>query len=404
MPAVDLPAHARRLGVATALLAACSATVVGAVPTHAAAPPPATPPAMPAGIESLAGYVPVTSCDPHAKPGVNALGKLLVKAYPGTSYGIDRVCGSSPTSEHNEGRAIDWMVSVRNPARAAQAGAVLKWLLAKDAAGNPYANARRLGVMYIIWNNKMWRAYDPSSGWREYRGCTTKPARSADTTCHRDHIHISLSWEGAMARTSFWTKRVAAPDYGPCRPRDLNWAAPYRKPNPTGCANYPRVAAPAGASPLLRTLTAYSGQVLRTGSTGGAVKAVQQAVRTTADGRYGRGTAAAVATWQRAHGLTGTGVVGFTTWRALLKASKPATPAVPPVVQPVSPLTRYKSLVLRYNSRGPAVLALQKALRVSHASGWFGPRTRTAVITFQRAHRLPATGVVEARTWKALGA
>jgi peptidoglycan hydrolase-like protein with peptidoglycan-binding domain len=50
------------------------------------------------------------------------------------------------------------------------------------------------------------------------------------------------------------------------------------------------------------------------------------------------------------------------------------------------------------------VVALQKALRVTPASGWFGPRTRTAVIDFQRRHRLPVTGVVESRTWKALGA
>jgi peptidoglycan hydrolase-like protein with peptidoglycan-binding domain len=160
------------------------------------------------------------------------------------------------------------------------------------------------------------------------------------------------------------------------------------------------VAAPAGASTLLRSLTAYSGQVLRSGSSGGAVKAVQQAVRTTVDSRYGAGTASAVARWQRAHGLTGSGVVSAATWRALLRAYKPATP----IAKPASPLTPYKGLVLRYNSRGPAVVALQKALRVTPASGWFGTRTRTAVIDFQRRHRLPATGVVESRTWKALGA
>ena len=203
-----------------------------------------------------------------------------------------------------------------------------------------------------------------------------------------------------MARTSFWTKRVAARDYGPCRPRDLNWAAPYTAPNRTRCTTYPRVAAPAGASTLLRSLTAYSGQVLRSGSSGGPVNAVQQAVHTTVDGRYGAGTARAVATWQRAHGLTGSGVVGADTWRALLRVYKPTTP----IVKPANPLTPYKAVVLRYDSRGPAVVALQKALRVTPASGWFGPRTRTVVIDFQRRHRLPATGVVESRTWKALGA
>ena len=124
-----------------------------------------------------------------------------------------------------------------------------------------------------------------------------------------------------MARTSFWTKRVAARDYGPCRPRDLNWAAPYTAPNRTRCTTYARVAARAGASTLLRSLTAYSGQVLRIGSSGGAVTAVQKAVRTTVDGRYRAATTRAVATWQRAHGLTGSGVVGAATWRALLRVN-----------------------------------------------------------------------------------
>jgi hypothetical protein len=401
MSAVPRDSRVRRLGSVGVLLAAFAATIVAAPAPAAAVPTPSTPSGLPSGIEPLAAYVPVTSCDPKGKPGTTALGRRLVATYPGTSYGIDRTCGTSPTSEHNEGRAIDWMVSVRNPTRKAQATATLNWLLAKDKAGNPYANARRLGVMYIIWNNKMWRAYNPSAGWREYKSCSTRPARSSDTTCHRDHIHISLSWEGAMARTSFWTKRVAARDYGPCRPRDLNWAVPYTAPNRTRCTTYSRVAAPAGASTLLRSLTAYSGQVLRRGSSGGAVKAVQQAVHTTVDGRYGASTASAVARLQRAYGLTGTGVVTPATWRTLLRAYKPATP---PVVKPVSPLTRYKALVLRYNSRGPAVVALQKALRVTPASGWFGPMTRTAVIAFQRRVGLPATGVVDSRTWKALGA
>jgi peptidoglycan hydrolase-like protein with peptidoglycan-binding domain len=118
------------------------------------------------------------------------------------------------------------------------------------------------------------------------------------------------------------------------------------------------------------------------------------------DGRYGAGTARAVATWQRAHSLTGSGVVRADSWRALLRAYKPTTP----IVRSANPLTPYKTVVLRYGSRGPAVVALQKALRVTPVSGWFGPTTRTAVINLQRRHRLPATGVVDYRTWKALGA
>ena len=172
---------------------------------------------------------------------------------PGSHYGIDRTCGTDPlpTSEHYDGRAIDWFRSVRSPAQRADATAVLRWLFAKDAAGHAYANARRLGVMYLIWNNRIWGSYRASDGWRPYSNCATRPAPAYDTTCHRDHIHFSLSWEGAMKRTSFWTHEVAARDYGPCRVSDMNWAAPYRAVRGTSCPSYSRVSAPAGASSLL---------------------------------------------------------------------------------------------------------------------------------------------------------
>ena len=66
-----------------------------------------------------------------------------------------------------------------------------------------------------------------------------------------------------MKRTSFWSKRVAVPDFGPCR---VNWAAPYA---------------------------------------------------------YALGTKAAVVKWQRAHGNFAGGVFRRSTWRALLRAFKP---------------------------------------------------------------------------------
>jgi len=81
----------------------------------------------------------------------------------------------------------------------------LGWLLAKGPGGSGY-NARRLGVMYLIWNGKIWGSYRASEGWRAYTGGES----------HSDHIHISLSWNGAMKRTSWWTGQVAAVDYGPC--------------------------------------------------------------------------------------------------------------------------------------------------------------------------------------------
>jgi hypothetical protein len=217
---------------ALALAASMALALAVAAPASAAPRSPAVPSGLPSGIEATARYVPTNSCDPTAKPGTVKLAKLLKTTYPNTSYGISRTCGSVPNSEHLEGRAVDWMNSIRKPTQAAQAKVVLSWLMATDKAGHPRANATRLGVMYVIWNNKIWSAYSADRGWRPYNNCANKTKRSSDTACHRDHMHISLSWEGAMGRTSFWSKRVASLDYGPCRAKDLNWAAPYTAANP----------------------------------------------------------------------------------------------------------------------------------------------------------------------------
>jgi peptidoglycan hydrolase-like protein with peptidoglycan-binding domain len=399
-------------------------------PTTAASsvPTPAVPAGLPSQLEDFAPYVQQASCDPVAKPGAIALAKLLSKTYPGTSSGIARACGvDGIASEHYEGRAIDWMISVRKPAEAAEAAAVIDWMFAADDSGQEYANARRLGVMYMIWNGNIWGSYATGSGWRPYSSCANHPEPASDTACHRNHIHISLSWEGAMGHTSFWTKQVAAADYGPCRPADLNWALPYAGANATPCPSYQAVTArtgsPAGSSALYR----YSGILLGSGSTGAPVSTVQTAIGAGADGYYGQQTAAAVSAFRTAHGLSAGGTVDPATWRALLaaapgppvepgrsasgkpaatpSATKPPAPApstAPPAAR--SPLAGYASTVLRYGDRGRAVLALQKALKVTPTSGWFGPATRNAVIRFQRAHHHPATGVVDAATWRALGA
>ncbi|HYO39668.1 MAG TPA: peptidoglycan-binding protein [Nocardioidaceae bacterium] len=372
----------------------------------AAAPVPGVPGGLPADIEDLAGYVAANSCDPHAKPGATALGDLLRSTYQGSSYGIDRTCGTDPlpTSEHYDGRALDWFRDVRVARERADAEAVLSWLFARDAAGNRYANARRLGVMYVIWNNRIWGSYRAAEGWRSYMGCSGRTSRAYDTTCHRDHIHISLSWEGAMGRTSFWSGDVAPRDYGPCRERGLNWAAPYVSARSTACPGYPRVTAPASASALTRTLTTYSGMVLGRGDTGPVVAAVQRAVGAGVDGIFGALTSAAVGSWQGSHSVPVTGVVDAPTWRALLRAAPvpvPGKSATSPGRHPE--LTRYRGITLRMGAHRPAVAALQRRLGVT-ADGRFGPVTRAAVKRFQRRHHLPVTGVVGRRTWRALGA
>ncbi len=57
---------------------------------------------------------------------------------------------------------------------------------------------------------------------------------------------------------------------------------------------------------------------------------------------------------------------------------------------------------LRQGSIGADVVALQTALRLK-ADGQFGPKTRTAVIAFQKSRNLLPDGVVSRMTWAALG-
>lgn len=285
-----------------------------AAPASAAPSGPPAPPAM-RTIEPLAAYVPQTSCDPHTKPGAAKLGNLLTAKYPGTIYYSPRPCDRS-VSEHYEGRAIDWMVHQNNKTQKADGDAVLKWLFATDKYGNKYAEARRLGVMYIVYNNRIWGAWDEK--WEPYDNCAKTPQAAYDNSCHRTHMHLSLSWAGAMAQTSFWTGRVAATDYGPCVLKGLNWAPNRKGANPRPCAEYPRLTAAKASSALYRALVPFAGARVSYGSTGPIVSVIQRAVGLKADGDFGPQTRTAVKAWQTAHHIAASGKTYTTTWRALL--------------------------------------------------------------------------------------
>ena len=171
-----------------------------------AAPTPAGPPvALPAEYDVPAEYEGQSSCDPLPKPGTQRLADLIKATYGQDEVvWIPRDCGVGGQSEHKEGRAVDWMRSVRDLEGRAEAEAFLNWLLGPDQFGVAYGNAIRLGVMYIGWNDRIWRGYDQNRGWTELKGCFSKPDKGSDNTCHRNHIHISLTWDGASGRSSFW--------------------------------------------------------------------------------------------------------------------------------------------------------------------------------------------------------
>jgi hypothetical protein len=191
--AVALPAATAM--TAGLLIAATTTPAAAAVTPHA-------PVTLPAGVEPMPPYQPQTYCDPVAKPGVLAFGKLLTATYKDTSIvSIARACGTD-TSEHYQGRALDWGAYYKNPAQVKEVQATFAWLFATDAHGNKNANLRRLGIMYIIWNKRMWGSW--SQTWEPY-SC------SGETACHQNHVHFSFDWSGAMKKTSFWTGKVSQP-------------------------------------------------------------------------------------------------------------------------------------------------------------------------------------------------
>ncbi len=201
----------------SALAVALSAAVGVSSPTAEAAMPKSrlTGPA----IEAPASYQAQFLCKKNMQPGVKAFRTMVLKNYKGTRSASEvRSCSSSHTSEHADGRAWDWGVRVWNKKERKKAESLLNWLLKPDQFGNEFANARRLGVMYIIWNKKMWRSY--SGEWGPY-SCSGK------TSCHQDHVHFSFGWAGAYKKTSFWTGNVAS-EMGPPLPLYDSLTKPWR--------------------------------------------------------------------------------------------------------------------------------------------------------------------------------
>ena len=83
--------------------------------------------------------------------------KLVMAQYPsGKDWGSVRNCTDDGISEHLEGRAWDWNVNVKNATQFAQAAQLLTWLTDNDGY-----NARRLGIMYIGYNARIWGRTEP---------------------------------------------------------------------------------------------------------------------------------------------------------------------------------------------------------------------------------------------------
>ena len=240
---VPRPARAHAAALAVALLVAVLVPLAGPSST-AEARVPRAPHRYSAKIEPLASYVGQSTCSPAPKKGTVAFANLLLRTYPSSrSLGISRACGSGGQSEHKEGRAFDWGMSVRSTRDRAAVKALFTWLMKTDRHGNRYAMARRLGIQYMIWNRRIWGAYSADRGWRKYTGANP----------HTDHVHFSLSWAGARKQTSFWNPRhfpgsstPPPPAPTPTEPEPTTPAPPP----PTGGGSHPAKPEPATPATL----------------------------------------------------------------------------------------------------------------------------------------------------------
>ena len=188
------PRHAPTRLLVAAVAAACVLAV--------------TPAAHAAEIEGYAPYQGATKCSPKAKIGTRVLGRWIVRTQGGGFGGISRRCSSS-VSEHEEGRAFDWTLDAARKQDRRTAAAFLALVRATDRAGNTDARARRMGIMYVIWNDHVYASYDDEFARQDYLSSSCRRrSRCSKTLRHRDHMHISLSRAGGRGRTSWYDGRV----------------------------------------------------------------------------------------------------------------------------------------------------------------------------------------------------
>lgn len=112
--------------------------------------------------------------------------------------------------------------------------------------------------------------------------------------------------------------------------------------------------------------------MLKRGSSGPAVRALQEILGLDADGVFGADTEAGVKAHQESEGLAIDGIAGADT---------------------LASLGLWNHITLAEGSRGDTVKKLQTALGIS-ADGAFGPGTKKAVMAFQKEKGIVADGVV----------
>lgn len=156
-------------------------------------------------VDDYASYQPQKHCRKTPRPGTKQLAAWIDKTFDGgTAYPSMRACSKWSTSEHQDGRALDWMMSATSKADRAEVQRFFDKIFATDADGNEHALARRMGIMYVIWNDHIYSSYYHFGGRKYLNGGCKKIKTCSPTLRHRDHVHISLSLAGGRADTSWY--------------------------------------------------------------------------------------------------------------------------------------------------------------------------------------------------------
>ena len=136
--------------------------------------------------------------------------------------------------------------------------------------------------------------------------------------------------------------------------------------------------------------------LLKKGSTGNAVKQLQEALKALGfdpggiDGVFGAKTEAAVKAFQQHVGITVDGICGEVTWNFIDEADQ-------------------SEPLLKKGSKGLPVRRLQKrctlaGFQMGGVDGVFGAKTETGVKTLQQQHHLAVDGIVGPHTWAVVAA
>jgi uncharacterized protein YraI len=107
----------------------------------------------------------------HLTSNARSVYRAVCAAFGGSvsSFGGYR---AGDSGDHGSGRAVDIMVS-------GEPG----WGIVRYVQ----AHSRELGVTYVIYQQKIWHAGDPTSQWK------TMEDRGSKTANHYDHVHVSVS-------------------------------------------------------------------------------------------------------------------------------------------------------------------------------------------------------------------